>query len=222
MASENIEDYLKAIYKLESDDERATTGEVARRLGISPPSASRMMKKLSAASLVAHSPYQGVRLTDAGRKEALRIIRNHRILECYLVTRLGVSWDRVDAEVERLEHVVSDDLINRMEEALGFPRVDPHGSPIPGRDGELPELDGTVAIHELEPGVWARVSRIVDAMPEALTHLAERGLKPGAEFRFLRREPFHGPVVLEVEDREIFLGAEIAGRVQVVILEDRA
>ncbi|MEM7165641.1 MAG: metal-dependent transcriptional regulator [Planctomycetota bacterium] len=218
MPSEAIENYLKAIYKLERDDERASTGQVAKRLGISAPSASRMMKRLSEAQLVERSPYQGVRLTDKGRVQALRVIRNHRILESYLVKVLGMSWDRVDGEVERIEHVVSDELINRMEEALGYPRVDPHGSPIPGRDGSLPELDGTVALPEVEPGERARVSRVVDAPSEALAHLESRGMKPGTELLFVRQEPFHGPLVLEINGEERVLGIELARRVQVVVL----
>lgn len=213
-----MENYLKAIYKLERSDERATTGQVAKRLGISAPSASRMLKRLSEADLVLHSPYQGVRLTDKGRAQALRVVRNHRILESYLVKVLGMSWDCVDAEVEGIEHVVSDELINRMEEALGFPRVDPHGSPIPARDGSLPNLDGTVALPEVQPGGRARVSRVVDAPPEALSHLESRGMKPGTEILFVRQEPFHGPLVLEIDGEERILGIELARRVQVVVL----
>lgn len=215
LASESIEDYLKAIYKLEKDGEWATTGDVARRLGISAPSASRMMKKLSGAALVDHNPYHGVRLTPEGRREALRIVRNHRILETYLVGVLGMPWDRVDHEVERLEHVVSDDLINRMDEALGFPSFDPHGSPIPGRDGQLPEVDGTRRLTDLETGEKAKVSRVADASPEALTFLGQRGLRPGTEFELVRQEPFHGPLVLRLGSTEVYLGREIAARVLV-------
>ncbi|MGE3163305.1 MAG: metal-dependent transcriptional regulator [Planctomycetota bacterium] len=216
MASESIENYLKAIYKVQEQGEWATTGQVARRLGISAPSASRMLKKLSGESLVDHNPYKGVQLTREGRRLALRVIRNHRVLEAYFVKALGMSWDRVDAEVERIEHVVSDDLVNRMEEALGFPRFDPHGSPIPTRDGTLPELDGTCSLTELPVGARAEVCRIADAPPEALAWLGERGLLPGAALELVRQEPFRGPLVLRVAAREVFLGLELAGRIHVV------
>lgn len=216
MASESIENYLKAIYKVQEQGERATTGQVARRLGISAPSASRMMKKLAGERLVDHNPYQGVQLTAEGRRVALRVIRNHRVLEAYFVHVLGMSWDRVDAEVERIEHVVSDDLVNRMEEALGFPRFDPHGSPIPTRDGAVPVVDGSCSLPELSVGSHAEVSRIADASPEALSWLGARGVLPGAHLEVVRQEPFRGPLVLRVGGQEVFLGLELAGRVLVV------
>ncbi|MEE8142482.1 MAG: metal-dependent transcriptional regulator, partial [Planctomycetota bacterium] len=127
--TESVENYLKAIFKLENGG-GVGTGEIANRLHISSSSVSRMLKRLSKQEWVEHSPYRGVRLTEKGRRQALRVIRNHRILETYLAEILGVPWDRVDGEVEQLEHGVSDELITRMEEALGFPKRDPHGSPI--------------------------------------------------------------------------------------------
>ncbi len=215
MTSESVENYLKAIYKLQGDD-WVSTSEIAQRLGISSPSVSRMMKRLSQRKWVRHSPYKGVRLTSEGRRQALRVVRNHRILEAYFSEVLGMPWDRVDREVERLEHVVSDDLINRMEEALGFPKHDPHGSPIPDREGKMPASDESQPLTELDAGSHIEVSRIADAPPSALAYLKERGVVPGSKLELLRREPFDGPVVLKIEGRTVFLGVELSRRIWVV------
>ena len=216
MASESVEDYLKAIFKLERHGQWVATSHIAERLQISAPSVSRMLKKLSESKRVQHAPYRGVKLTRGGRRQALRVIRNHRVLETYVAQVLGMAWDRVDQEVERLEHVVSDELINRMEEALGSPAQDPHGSPIPDRDGNMPAPDGRVPLLELQPGDLGRVARIVDAHPEALCYLEERGVVPGAELELSGREPFGGPLELRVGERVIHLGLELARRVLVI------
>ena len=215
MTSESVENYLKAIYKLQGDD-WVSTSDIAQRLGISSPSVSRMMKRLSERKWVRRSPYKGVRLTAEGRRQALRVVRNHRILEAYFSGVLGMRWDRVDREVERLEHVVSDDLINRMEEALGFPKHDPHGSPIPDRDGKMPASDESQPLTEVHAGSHVVVSRIADAPPEALAYLEEQGVVPGSKLELLRREPFDGPLVLNIEGRTVFLGVELCRRIRVM------
>lgn len=217
MTSESIENYLKAIYKLEDGEQWVTTGDLARRLGYSPPSVSRMVKKLSERDWVLHSPYQGVRLTDAGRRHALRIIRNHRILETYFAEVLGMPWERVDDEVERLEHVVSDELIDRMEKALGFPERDPHGSPIPDRDGRMPSDDELQPLVELDTaGITVRIQRIADAHPEALSYLDGLGVRPGVSIRYVGAEPFGGPLRIEVAGQAVHLGHELALKILVV------
>ncbi len=217
MASESVENYLKAIYKLEQECDWVPTGGIAKRLSVSPPSVSRMVKRLSQGELLRHSPYQGVKLTETGRHAALRVIRNHRILECYLVQFLGVAWDTVDLEVERLEHVVSDELVNRMEEALGFPRQDPHGSPIPDRNCRMPQLDGTVSLLEMKPDQVGVISRIVEGSPALLSYLKKHAMIPGAKVRHCYDEPFGGPVVVEVENKQVHLGRELCGRVHLVL-----
>ncbi|MFQ5655117.1 MAG: metal-dependent transcriptional regulator, partial [Planctomycetota bacterium] len=215
LISESAENYLKAIYKLEVEGREVATGDLAHALGISAPSVSRMLRKLSERCWVSHSAYRGVRLTDEGRRQALRVIRNHRILESYLAEVLGVPWDRVDEEVERLEHAVSGELINRMDEALGFPKHDPHGSPIPDRNGNMPERDGSVPLVELATGAQARVRRIAGAAPDELAYLEEKGVLPGAPIRLLRREPFEGPLVMQIGTRTVFLGLPLARQILV-------
>ena len=134
-----VEDYLKAIYDLERDAQPATTNEIAERLAISPASVSGMVRRLAEQGLITHEPYRGVRLTQDGRRAALRTLRRHRILECYLTEVLGYPWDRVHDEAERLEHAASEELIERMADALGDPLHDPHGAPIPSREGVVEE-----------------------------------------------------------------------------------
>ncbi len=215
MASESVENYLKAIYKLQRDQEWVTNGEIAARLSVSPPSVSRMVKRLCELEWVDHNPHRGVRLTPAGSQRALRVIRNHRILETYFAQVLGMSWEVVDAEVERLEHVVSDELINRMEEALAFPTQDPHGSPIPNRRGEMPEPDGSVALVDLAIRGRATITRIADASPEALSYLKSHGLTPGVEIHLAARGPFDGPLQVDVGATSVFLGLDLARRILV-------
>jgi len=219
--TESAENYLKAIFKLGGEREEVSTGEIARRLGVSAPSVSRMLKRLGEQGWVEHTAYQGVRLTETGRRHAMRVVRCHRILETYLAQVLGLPWDRVDAEVERLEHVVSEELVNRMEEALGYPESDPHGSPIPDRDGNLPEDDGSRPLIEAAVGAELVVRRVRDATPDALQYLARLGVVPGARLRFLGLEPYDGPALLQLrgaggqESPPIPLGRSLAARVLV-------
>jgi len=217
--SESVENYLKAIFKLGGDREGVATGSIAERLGVRAPSVSRMLKRLGEQGWVDHSAYQGVRLTEAGREHALRVIRAHRILETYLVEVLGMTWDRVDAEVERLEHVVSEELVNRLEEALGFPESDPHGSPIPDREGRLPATGDARPLLEASPGTSLEVRRLREVEPDALQYLAEHGVVPGAVLHFERLEPFEGPAILrsdrEGAPRSVAIGRPLAARIWV-------
>src|ERR671916_1981791 len=136
----SVEDYLKAIYQLSPEGRAASTSEIAQLLALSPPSVTGMVKRLSEQGLLEHVPYRGVQLTEEGRRAALRMVRRHRLIEAYLVEFLGYSWDTVHEEAERLEHAVSDTMIERMATALGNPTVDPHGAPIPAADGSIHEL----------------------------------------------------------------------------------
>ncbi|MDQ6830509.1 MAG: metal-dependent transcriptional regulator, partial [Gemmatimonadota bacterium] len=154
-----VEDYLKAIYELERLSGAAATTEIAHRLDIAPASVSGMVRRLADQGLLAHERYRGAKLTDEGRRVALRTIRRHRVIEAYLTRALGYDWDRVHDEAERLEHAASDELIDRMAAAIGEPTVDPHGAPIPTRDGAIDERD-FVSLADLEVNAAARVVQV--------------------------------------------------------------
>lgn len=194
-----VEDYLKAIYDLELVGEPASTNDIADRLAISPASVSGMVRRLADQGLITHEPYRGVRLTGDGRRAALRTLRRHRILECYLTEVLGYPWDRVHDEAERLEHAASEELVERMATALGDPAQDPHGAPIPTRDGRVEE-PALRTLAEAAVGEQVRVRRVGDKQPERLRYLAELGIRPGSIVRILDKAPFDGPITLWVDD----------------------
>jgi DtxR family Mn-dependent transcriptional regulator len=194
-----VEDYLKAIYDLERVGEPATTNDIALQLRVSAASVSGMVRRLADQGLITHEPYRGVRLTSDGRHAALRTLRRHRILECYLTEVLGYPWDRVHEEAERLEHAASEELIERMAATLGDPVQDPHGAPIPTRDGRVEEST-LRSLAEMGQGDRVRVRRMQDEDAERLRYLAELGIRPGALVRVLDKAPFDGPITLWVDD----------------------
>jgi DtxR family Mn-dependent transcriptional regulator len=194
-----VEDYLKAIYDLERVGEPATTNDIALQLRVSAASVSGMVRRLADQGLITHEPYRGVRLTSDGRHAALRTLRRHRILECYLTEVLGYPWDRVHDEAERLEHAASEELIERMAASLGDPVHDPHGAPIPTRDGRVEEST-LRSLAEMGQGDRVRVRRMQDEDAERLRYLAELGIRPGALVRVLDKAPFDGPITLWVDD----------------------
>jgi DtxR family Mn-dependent transcriptional regulator len=209
-----IQDYLKEIYKIQASGERATTTAIARRMGVAPSSVTSMLKKLAALGLVEHAPYRGVELSEAGSKIALEVIRHHRLLEQYLAETLGLGIDAVHAEADRLEHVISEELEERIDEQLGYPTHDPHGDPIP--DAGL-NLDRTSlrSLEALAPGEQATVRRIPDGDAELLRYLAELTLVPGRRVTMRRSEPFGGPVTVDVDGSEHAISRELAGRIGV-------
>lgn len=210
-----VEDYLKAIYELERSAETAETNAIARLLGIAPASVSGMVRRLVEQGLITHERYRGVKLTSLGRRAALKTLRRHRVIEAYLTSALGYSWDRVHDEAERLEHAASDELIDRMAAAIGEPETDPHGAPIPTREGTLRERS-LVALASLQPGATARVERVVsDRNAERLRYLAEIGIVPGAAVQVIAREPFGGPIALRVDDDSRTIGVELATQILV-------
>lgn len=208
--SRSAEDYLKAIHALSADAPASTT-DIAQRLELSPASVSGMIRRLSGQGLLEHEPYRGVQLTPAGRREALRMVRRHRLIETYLVARLGFTWDDVHEEAERLEHAVSDLLVERMAAALGHPLFDPHGDPIPAADGSM-EVPSYIAVADLAAGETAAVHRVDTGDADRLRYLAEAGLVPGAPVTVMRREPFDGPVTLRVGDAERVIAHDLAAR----------
>jgi len=205
----SVEDYLKAIYRLSPEGRPASTSEIAHLLELSPPSVSGMVKRLSELGLLEHAPYKGVQLTAEGRRAALRMVRRHRLIEAYLVQFLGYSWDTVHEEAERLEHAVTDKLVERMAGALGHPSTDPHGDPIPEADGSIHEPACT-PLSELQVGETIEIRRVDESQPERLRYLASLGLRPGVVVTLLDRQPFGGPVTLEAAGERHILGHELA------------
>lgn len=205
----SVEDYLKAIYGLCSAGGNASTGDIAAALALSAPSVSGMVKRLSEQGLLTHEPYRGVQLTAEGRAIALRVVRRHRLLETYLVRKLGYSWDLVHEEAERLEHAVSDDLIDRMSEALGDPETDPHGEPIPRADGTMAEV-AYVALAAVDVGATVAIGRVDVGDGERLRYIGALGLVPGTQVTIVDRQPFHGPIRVRTGETEQVLGYELA------------
>lgn len=209
-----VEDYLKAIYELERAGEAAATSRLATRLSVAPASVTGMVRRLARQGLLTHQRYRGVRLTVAGRKAALLTIRRHRVIETYLVRALGYRWDEVHEEAERLEHAASEDFINRIAAAIGEPTVDPHGAPIPSREGAVEELRFRT-LAEVPAGAVAEVMHVADEDPSLLRYLADLAITPGCRVRVLDRAPFDGPITLEVGKRSRAIGPALAARVLV-------
>lgn len=218
MASSTVEDYLKQILleEEEGEDSRVPTGRVATSLGVAPGTATSMFKALADSGLVSYEPYSGVRLTPAGRQLAARVLRRHRLVELFLVQVLGMDWSEVHDEAEALEHAVSERVIERMDEMLGFPRVDPHGDPIPGAgrsDYREPALDSLL---DCPVGVALSVSRVADQDPEFLQLVERQGLKPGEGLRVRARDAASDTVEVELAaGGEVSLGPRAAAKILV-------
>lgn len=195
-----VQDYLKAIYALTRSTGRTGTLELAHALHITPASVSNMLQKMdqSEPCLIDYQKRYGVSLTPAGEQAALRILRRHRLLEEYLVKKLGYTWDQVHEEAEALEHVISPFMEQRIALALGDPAFDPHGDPIPDRNLQLPERSGLVALHSLPVGARGVVRQVNDQREDVLAGLGRAGLRPGVEFEVLRNQPLEGAVQIRL------------------------
>lgn len=215
MISRAMEDYLKAIYQLALNEDRVTTSGLAQRMQCSPASVTNMLQKLSQLKLVEYAPYQGVRLTPAGSRIALEVIRHHRLIELYLMEVLGYSWDQVHAEAEELEHVISEEFEERIDRALGYPTTDPHGDPIPTKDGRV-NRQSSRSLWETSGEENVRIQRVSDRDPEALRYLASIGIFPEVEVRVLRKAPFNGPIEVAINETEHSLSEELARQIFVV------
>lgn len=209
-----IEDYLKAIYDLTESHPRVTTRQLAERMGVAPASVTGMLQRLAASNppLVEYQKHRGAVLTPAGRRAALEVIRHHRLLETYLQHVLGYSWDEVHAEADRLEHVISEELEERIARALGDPQIDPHGEPIPARDLTMVPTH-RVRLEELHAGQEAIIRQIGDTSCEMLRYLGEIGLVPGTEVEVLNRHPLDGNLSVRVGTRQFTLGPRITGSI---------
>lgn len=196
-----VEDYVKTIYKLQTQTETVSTSALAERTGTSAAAVTKMLKHLAQLNLVSYTPYHGVRLTPPGEMIALEVIRHHRLLELYLAKAMGYSWDQVDAEAEKLEHYISEEFEDSIERLLGFPEFDIHGDPIPTRDGQMP-LTVTETLDTQPDGAQVVVRRVSDADAALLRYLGECGLRPGTVVSLRGREPFGGSLRVEIEGRE--------------------
>jgi DtxR family Mn-dependent transcriptional regulator len=207
--SPSVEDYIKAIYNAHARNGNVATQELADRLAVSPPAVSKMMRRLSELRLITHTPYQGVKLTRAGEKLALEIIRHHRLIELYLVQAMGYSWDNVHEEAERLEHHISEAFEERMDELLGHPTACPHGDPIPTRAGTIARTSDRPLATQRSPERLV-VRRVSDDDSELLRHLQSLGVTPGTAIEFVTQEPFEGPLVLKIGGKVVRLTAQAA------------
>ena len=209
-----VEDYLKAVWMLQQVESPVSTSRIAERLGLTAAAVTAMIKRLAEHDLLRHEPYYGVRLTAAGELAALRIIRRHRVLELFLVDKLGYEWDRVHDEAERLEHAASDELIERLARLLGEPTRDPHGSAIPTAEGEV-DRGAYPALVDLVPGESRHVLEVQVQEAEQLRYLGSLQLRPGAEVRVVEKSPFEGPVSLSVNGAPAVISHSLAQRIRV-------
>ena len=214
MQNKAIEDYLKTIYDIQREQGKVATTVLAERLGLTPASVTGMIKKLAGMNLLEHERYQGVVLTAAGEKIALEVIRHHRLIERYLAESLGVPWDKVHDEADKWEHVLSEEIEERIDAMLGYPTTDPHGAPIPARDGTMaPPVRERLT--DLLPGHSATIAEVSDHDSAMLRYLGELGLYPGARIEVLAVAPFGGPLTVRLGQQEHMLGREVASFVSV-------
>lgn len=216
--TESVDDYLKAILIIGGEEGRVTTSVLARHLGITPASVTGMLRKLSSAKpgWVVYEKNRGARLTETGRRRALEILRHHRLIESFLHNTLGYPWDEVHAEAERLEHVISETLEDSIERHLGYPETDPHGAPIPRRDGTVPARRERCLL-DIEAGATVTISSVTDTNADLLRYLGDLGLYPGVEITVTSVEPFGGPVCVRQAEGTIHpLGRDAAEQIRVV------
>ena len=218
MHTKPIEDYLRAIYELDRHQTKVTTAALTERLAVKPSTVVRMIRRLAEMGLVNHQPYQPVSLTEQGRQAGLRILRFHRLLELFLVEKLNVPWDQVHREADRWEHVVSEDLINRMDSLLGYPSHNPHGATIPRPHGLMSQPNHQPLL-ALTVGESAQVVKIQDDDPVLLRYLAAMGLGPGSQVCLVEILPFEGPLAIQIDGyQQRHLGRSAAGNIFVTPL----
>ena len=217
-----ISDCLKVIYAMQERGQKVSTSAVSEQLGVSDATATMLFKDFASAGWVEHVPYHGVRLTPVGERKAIEVIRHHRLLELYLARELGYTWDKVHAEADKLEHVISEEFEDKLDALLGYPTVDPHGDPIPSKEGVLTVLPGQL-LSQVPEGQRASILRVNDQDPEKLCYLGRLGLYPGTPVQVIERAPFDGPVRLQVGEGEArsdqVIGAELAQQITVSLAQ---
>ncbi len=219
MISPTIEDYLKTIYKLQKRQERVTTSAIAEKLALSNATVTVMIKKLAKEKLLKHISYHGVVLNEKGEKIALKVIRRHRLVELFLKEVLGLDWDKVHIEAEKLEHFISDEILDRMDHVLGYPKTDPHGDPIPTGEGEIEEVEENRSLADIETGRTVVISSVSDGDPKKLRFMAELGLFPKVKVSIKDKSPFEGDLFIEVGSSEHRLPRDVARSIYVTQLE---
>lgn len=212
------EDYLKAIYLLQSQGVKVHNSALASHLAVSPASTTNMVKRLAELEMVVYEPYQEIALTEAGERVALEVLRHHRLLELYLYQKLNLPWDQVHDEAERLEHVISETLEDAISAALDNPTVDPHGDPIPTKEGTIRAVPG-IPLTLAELNVPYRLVRVLLQDPERLSYLGSLGLVPHVQVLVLKRAPFSGPLLVEVMDEHHALAHDLASVLLVAPVE---
>jgi DtxR family transcriptional regulator, Mn-dependent transcriptional regulator len=212
-----MREYLGEIYRLEHSPDGVTTSALAERLEVSPPAVVRMLRRLDKAGMLTHIPYQGVKLSPQGEREALRSIRRHRLLEVFLVKVMGFGWDEVHEQAHGLQLTITDAFEDRMDAVAGFPTHCPHGDPIPSKEGKLTEVNDQLLI-EAPVGAEGVIRRVKTDDGDKLRYLAELGLVPGTRFHLLNRAPFNGPLRLKTGNHEHVLGTELAQVLRVEVI----
>ena len=211
MLSQAVQDYVKSIYKLQETGTVSTT-EIAKEMNVSGASVTGMLKRLAGMGLVDYNSYKGVRLTETGEKVALEIIRFHRLLELYLKEMIGFPLEKVHEEACRLEHFISDEFIEKINALLGDPKFDPHGHPIPSKDGVVPEFE-EITLANVQTGKIVKISRLSDTDAKLLGYLEEMSLVPGTEIKVLDKAPFNGPISIAYKNIQKIIGSEVAGSI---------
>lgn len=203
------EDYLKAIYLLMAEGQKVNNSALANYLEVSPASTTNMVKKLAELELVEYEPYQSIALTKSGQRVALEVLRHHRLLELYLHQKLNLPWDQIHAEADRLEHVISEALEDAISDALGNPTIDPHGDPIPSKDGYIETIAGG-PLSQAELNQPCRLVRVLIQDPNRLNYLGSLGLYPNVTVTLLKRAPFDGPLLIDVNGDHHALAHDMA------------
>lgn len=210
MLSLTEENYLKAIYHLSSSGTQSvSTNEIAKAMQTKAASVTDMVKKLSIKGLIYYQRYYGVNITPKGKSHALLIIRKHRLWETFLVQKLGFTWDEVHEVAEQLEHIQSARLIDKLDEYLGFPKVDPHGDPIPDQHGKLKSLP-QVPLDQMKPGSKGIISSVKDSDPTLLKYLDKIGAIPGKKILVVSREEYDESIEVLIEKKKVFVSKEVS------------
>jgi len=213
--SQSVEDYLKVVYQLETEGPGATTNNIAEMMEVSSASVTNMLKRLARLNLIEHTSYKGAKLTEAGCKIALEILRHHRLLELYLKEIMGYGWDEVHEEAEKLEHHISEQFEDKIAELLNYPTHDPHGDPIPTKDGIMPKM-ALLPLTDASINNQYIIGRVRDQESELLRYFEKIGVIPGVQIRIIDKAPFNGPILVKLEDVEKTIGFNIAEQVYLV------